>query len=732
MDKIGTLEASKLVIRSSSKSEDQNNESNAGKYESILNVDINHIEIRSAIEMVFASYDDINDSDHLIIQRMTTNSDTSGVVFTRELNTNNPYYIINYSKGNDTSTITSGKDGSTDLIYRFAIIPDRWRTLIDAVKEIEDIFESKPLDIEFSLQNGVAIIHQVRPMVFSSRTDISYDSIIRLHLTMIEKYNEISDKGSWILSDMAFWNPAEIIGINPKPLAYSLYSKIITDKSWNTGISEIGYSKVDNILMHQLGNKPLIDVISSFEALTPATIGIEIRNKLIDYYIDKISNEPYLHDKIEFNLVFNCLNFNSMEMLANLPIDILSDPEKEALYCSLKKFTFTIINDFDKWVSIDDEIKNEILNDLDSLEIEYKNSDVFYLSHLILDFVDKIKNSIAVAFSREARYAFIAKNIVDSMEGKNDISSTELSDFYESLRSITRDYRAYSNKVKTNEISYDDFLNFYGHLRSGTYDITTMPYSELDRVSVISDNQTPFVYSNLEEATVSDKVINSLITNISILFGGIDENKVRNFIYDAIPRREEFKFYYSKALSFVIEMIAFLGEKLSFNREEMQYLSLDDISMFNRFNSNIEFRSYLNMILNGRRDIYKQNLYILVPDIVFSENDLSFFSLLNSKPNFVNREVVSGNVAHLNSMSNLNIDNKIIVIENADPGFDWIFNHNIIGLITKYGGVASHMAIRCSELRIPAAIGVGLKLFNTIKDDSIVTIDGLNQRLEVK
>ena len=31
-------------------------------------------------------------------------------------------------------------------------------------------------------------------------------------------------------------------------------------------------------------------------------------------------------------------------------------------------------------------------------------------------------------------------------------------------------------------------------------------------------------------------------------------------------------------------------------------------------------------------------------------------------------------------------NNKIILIENADPGFDWLFNFNIKGLITKFGG----------------------------------------------
>ena len=65
---------------------------------------------------------------------------------------------------------------------------------------------------------------------------------------------------------------------------------------------------------------------------------------------------------------------------------------------------------------------------------------------------------------------------------------------------------------------------------------------------------------------------------------------------------------------------------------------------------------------------------------------------------------------------NVKLKNKIVVIENADPGFDWIFAHKIKGLITKFGGINSHMSIRCEELNLPAIIGFGednyLKIIN--------------------
>jgi phosphoenolpyruvate-protein kinase (PTS system EI component) len=72
----------------------------------------------------------------------------------------------------------------------------------------------------------------------------------------------------------------------------------------------------------------------------------------------------------------------------------------------------------------------------------------------------------------------------------------------------------------------------------------------------------------------------------------------------------------------------------------------------------------------------------------------------------------------------------IIFLENADPGYDWIFARNPMGIVTKYGGVASHMAIRCAEFGIPAAIGCGSTIYNNLVKSNFVVIDGAKQALE--
>ena len=57
------------------------------------------------------------------------------------------------------------------------------------------------------------------------------------------------------------------------------------------------------------------------------------------------------------------------------------------------------------------------------------------------------------------------------------------------------------------------------------------------------------------------------------------------------------------------------------------------------------------------------------------------------EPNFITQKTVVSKLKCW-AVRNLkeNISGNIICIENADPGFDWIFSYKIDGLITMWGG----------------------------------------------
>ena len=115
-----------------------------------------------------------------------------------------------------------------------------------------------------------------------------------------------------------------------------------------------------------------------------------------------------------------------------------------------------------------------------------------------------------------------------------------------------------------------------------------------------------------------------------------------------------------------------------------------------------------------------------LPHLISDVESIYIIPYQIDEPNFITTNTFSGYLTYIsNDASKVELENKIVLIENADPGFDWIFSHNIGGLITKFGGANSHMAIRCFEFGVPAAIGCGEVAFENIKTFSRVKIDCL-------
>ena len=97
------------------------------------------------------------------------------------------------------------------------------------------------------------------------------------------------------------------------------------------------------------------------------------------------------------------------------------------------------------------------------------------------------------------------------------------------------------------------------------------------------------------------------------------------------------------------------------------------------------------------------------------------------QPNFVTVSKVSAHVKLLNDNNLEILTGSIVLIPQSDPGYDWLFGYKISGLITKFGGANSHMAIRAAEADLPAAIGVGEKLYEQIAKMKLIELDCCNQ-----
>ena len=128
----------------------------------MLNIPSNDPEkITKAINKVITSYEKkrpLLSDDEVIVQEMVQNTSMSGVIFTHDLNTGAPYYVINYDDQSGlTDTVTSGLGeyaNRTLYIHRNSIDKvrsERFIKLLQAVQELEKVAESEFLDIEFAL-----------------------------------------------------------------------------------------------------------------------------------------------------------------------------------------------------------------------------------------------------------------------------------------------------------------------------------------------------------------------------------------------------------------------------------------------------------------------------------------------------------------------------------------------------------------------------------------------------
>ena len=222
----------------------------------------------------------------------------------------------------------------------------------------------------------------------------------------------------------------------------------------------------------------------------------------------------------------------------------------------------------------------------------------------------------------------------------------------------------------------------------------------------------------------------------------IDQNKIKlsplkfetisflDFIRDALVEREKIKFEFTKNLSETLEIIAKLGNSLGFKREEIANLNIKIILNSSKKTKTEIKEKWRKEIIKEYR-IKKNNSKLVLPSIIFSEKDFDVIKYHISKPNFITGKKITSEIIQLNKNEQITskINNKIILIENADPGYDWIFTKKPKGLITKYGGVASHMSIRCAEINLPAAIGCGELLFEQALNSKKILLDCKNEQI---
>ncbi len=200
-----------------------------------------------------------------------------------------------------------------------------------------------------------------------------------------------------------------------------------------------------------------------------------------------------------------------------------------------------------------------------------------------------------------------------------------------------------------------------------------------------------------------------------------------DFMQAGIELRELAKFKFTRNLSDALALIVEFGARHGFSREDMAYC---DLSVFQELHAAAASPKYLlrRSIEQGKAR-YAKTLRLSLPPLIARPEDVWGFEWPEAAPNFITQKQVVACVTDSNDRTSL--AGTIVCIPNADPGFDWLFSYPIAGLVTAWGGVNSHMAIRAGELGLPAVVGAGEILYKRWSAARRLHMDCAGRRVDI-
>jgi phosphohistidine swiveling domain-containing protein len=719
----------RVIVRSSARGEDGATSSQAGRYDSVLDV-AGSAAVAQAIDRVIASFaDNASDDDQIFVQPMLDHVAMAGVAFSRSPG-GGPYFIINYDdRSGLTDRVTAGVGDNLETFLCLRSRPDACppslAPVIALVSELEALLAWDAIDVEFAVGGDRQLyLLQVLPLAVD-RLGRASDAKVATALADVARKVELLSRphpylhGSRaIFGVMPDWNPAEIIGLRPWPLSLSLYRELVTDAIWAYQRDNYGYQNLRSFpLLVSFHGLPYIDVRVSFNSFIPRDIPDDLAGRLVNYYIDRLLSEPHLHDKVEFEIIFSCYTLDLPNRMGRLAERGFSPQDLVELSGALRRLTNRILHGETALWRRDREKIDLLARRLPIIctaEID-KISRIYWL-------IEDCKRYGTLPFAGLARAGFIAVQLLQSFVEVGVLSAEEAATFMASVDTVgSRIGQDFAQLPKA------EFLARYGHLRPGTYDILSPRYDEapdlyFDWSSVRPTASAPPRFAlSIEQLRRIEQLLKEHELDIDVL-------SLIEFIKAGIEGREYAKFVFTRSLSDALSLIKRLGEDHGLSAEDCAFLDYDTIRTL--YSESGSVREALRESVAHGRERHALTRNLVLPPIIASPDEVFAFHLPPSQPNFITRKSVTAPTASIGDPPET-FAGRILFVPSADPGFDWIFTRDICGFVTQFGGANSHMAIRAGELGIPAVIGAGEVLFQRWQAARKLCLDCSNQKVLV-
>jgi len=220
--------------------------------------------------------------------------------------------------------------------------------------------------------------------------------------------------------------------------------------------------------------------------------------------------------------------------------------------------------------------------------------------------------------------------------------------------------------------------------------------------------------------------------NISKITSNEREEIIAKRLRYFMEQRENVKFNFMRLHDVLARKIVDETQKRNIPADLLEQASFDEILILcDEKEDNSISKSEMQIRLQRRAAGASVRRLIQLPSVIVPDTaDLALIEHLKQDATYVTKLSISSDLAYVSKDASLDMEalrervkGKIVVIDAADPGYDFLFTMQPSGLITCVGGPASHMTIRSIELEIPAAIGVGKAKFDVLCASNRATLD---------
>jgi hypothetical protein len=692
------LRASRYAVRSARVDEDAAGAGGAGRW--LTRLDVPPTGVAQAIDAVFASYDAPVPGDRVLLQPYVTGVRAALVASSHAPGDGAPYRTISRATGSDPAAITAGTVAA-EVVYLArepGVEPPRWACgALALLREVEALVPGQPFELELVQARGRPWLLQFRPLAAPVAEDARATGALRAARARAGRvlHRAVARRGPTLFGLMPDWNPAELLGEHPRPLALGLFEALVARGTWWRARAALGYRRParDHLLV-TLGGRPYVDIGASFTSLLPASLSDDDAAHAVGAWLALLAAHPERHDRVELEVALTCAEFDGRARLREAGV---GGRVATRLCRALDALTRTAF------------MPAHVAAARRAAEIRTRRAWVApHAPHALPGALLRLRREAARPFAVAARLDFIGAALLRSAARRGAIDPSLVDRLRAAAGTAAGSVRA---AAAAGEPTLD------AALRPGTFDIDA-PSRPVSAVAGLSAPPCP------PRPTPDLDDVDALLRAVG---WSLDAATLLRMAEDAARARELGKLALARGLGALLSGLAGWGQLAGLDRAALGWLTPAELVR------HADDPGRLREAIARARQRHAEEAPLRMPTLLARAEDLSVVACAANRPTFLGTTAAEGPVVRVDRATRFEriTGGAVLLIESADPGYDGVFARAPAALLTAFGGPQSHMALRCVELGVPAALGLGTERLRRLAASARLRIDPTRAALQV-